>query len=261
MTQPNLQPLTGKVAIITGAGSGIGRACAELFVARGARVLLAGRREAPLAELTRALGDDKAAYLSVDVTKADDNERLFAEAQRRFGGCDIFVASAGAEGVSALIEDYPMDVFDELMAVNVRAVFLGLKCAIPAMRARGGGSIVIVSSIAGVKARNTHNSAYVASKHAEVGLMRTAALEGAPHRIRVNVVLPGPTDTEMVRRIEESRTPGAPERTRAVLLTQLPLKRYGTAEEVAEVIAFVASDAASIVTGAVFAADGGLSAS
>ena len=166
----------------------------------------------------------------------------------------------GSEGVAELIEDYPIDVFDEVMAVNVRGVFLGLKHAMATMRVRGGGSIVIVSSIAGIKARNTHNSAYVASKHAEVGLMRTAALEGAPHGIRVNVVLPGPTDTEMVRRIEESRSPGAPERTRATLLAQLPLKRYGTAQEVAQVIAFVASDAASITTGAVFAADGGLSA-
>ena len=185
---------------------------------------------------------------------------MFQEATHRFGGCDIFVASAGAEGVSELIEDYPIEVFDEVMAVNVRGVFLGLRCAMPVMRARGGGSIVIVSSIAGIKARNTHNSAYVASKHAEVGLMRTAALEGAPHGIRVNVVLPGPTDTEMLQRIEESRSPGAPERMRAKLLEQLPLKRYGSAEEVAQVIAFLASDAASVVTGAVYAADGGLSA-
>ena len=257
MTDP--RAFHGKVAIITGAGSGIGRASAVLFAEHGAQLLLAGRREAPLAELARLLGE-AAVYLSVDVTKQHDNERMFAEAQRKFGGCDIFVANAGSEGVSELIENYPMPVFDEVMSVNVRAVFLGLKCAMPIMRARGGGSIVIVSSIAGIKARNTHNSAYVAAKHAQVGLMRTAALEGAPHGIRVNVVLPGPTETEMVRRIEESRSPGAPERTRAALLAQLPLKRYGTAEEVAQVIAFVASDAASISTGAVFAADGGLSA-
>lgn len=252
--------LEGKVAIITGAGSGIGHACADLFAQQGSRLLLAGRREAPLQELTRALGESIASYVTVDVSEHADNQRMFDEATRRFGGFDIFIANAGLEGASELIEDYPMEVFDEVMAVNVRGVFLGLKYAMPMMRARGGGSIVIVSSIAGIKARNTHNSAYVASKHAQVGLMRTAALEGAPHGIRVNAVIPGPTQTEMVRRIEESRSPGAPERTRAAILAQLPLKRYGTAEEVAQVIAFVASDVASISTGGVFAADGGLSA-
>jgi NAD(P)-dependent dehydrogenase (short-subunit alcohol dehydrogenase family) len=255
-----LGTLEGKVAVITGAGSGIGRACAELFAAQGARLLLAGRRETPLQELTTSLSAAVASYVTVDVTRPEDNEKMFEAAVQRFGRCDIFVVSAGSEGASKTIEEYPMDIFDEVMAVNVRGVFLGLKYAMPVMRAQGGGSIVIVSSIAGIKARNTHNSAYVASKHAEVGLMRTAALEGAPHRIRVNAVLPGPTETEMVRRIEESRSPGAPEKTRAKILAQLPLGRYGTAEEVAQVIAFVASDAASISTGAVFAADGGLSA-
>jgi NAD(P)-dependent dehydrogenase (short-subunit alcohol dehydrogenase family) len=255
-----LATLEGKVAIITGAGSGIGLACAQLFARQGARVLLAGRREAALREAAHSIGEERTHVLTVDVTRQQDNESLFAEAAKHFGGCDIFVANAGFEGVSALIDDYPMDIFEEVMAVNVRGVFLGLKYAMPMMRARGGGSIVIVSSIAGIKARNTQNSAYVAAKHAQIGLMRTAALEGAAYGIRVNAVVPGPTDTEMVRRIEQTRTPGAPERTRAALLAQLPLKRYATAEEVAQIIAFVASDAASISTGAVFAADGGLSA-
>ena len=135
MTDP--RAFHGKVAIITGAGSGIGRASAVLFAEHGAQLLLAGPREAPLAELARLLGE-AAVYLSVDVTKQHDNERMFAEAQRKFGGCDIFVANAGSEGVSELIENYPMAVFDEVMSVNVRAVFLGLKCAMPIMRARGG---------------------------------------------------------------------------------------------------------------------------
>jgi NAD(P)-dependent dehydrogenase (short-subunit alcohol dehydrogenase family) len=146
------------------------------------------------------------------------------------------------------------------MAVNVRGVFLGLKYAIPAIRKRGKGSIVITSSIGGIKARGQGNSAYIASKHAEIGMMRTAAMECAPHNIRVNCVLPGPTDTRMIREIEEGRSPGAPEKAREMIVSGLPLKRYGTPEEIANLILFLASDDASICTGGVYLADGGLSA-
>jgi NAD(P)-dependent dehydrogenase (short-subunit alcohol dehydrogenase family) len=166
-------------------------ACAELFAQQGARLLLAGRREAPLRELTPALGESTARYVTADVSQQPDNQRMFDEAARRFGGFDIFIANTDSEGVSEPIEDYPLEMFDEVIAVNVRGVFVGLQYAMPALRTRGGGSIVIVSSIAGIKARNTQNSAYVASKHAQIGLMRTAALEGAPYGIRVNAVVPG----------------------------------------------------------------------
>jgi NAD(P)-dependent dehydrogenase (short-subunit alcohol dehydrogenase family) len=135
-----------------------------------------------------------------------------------------------------------------------------LKYAIPAIRKRGKGAIIITSSIGGIKARGQGNSAYITSKHAEIGLMRTATTECAPFNIRVNCVLPGPTDTRMIRSIEEGRSPGAPEKARAMILTGLPLKRYGTAEEVARLIVFLASDEASICTGGVYMADGGLSA-
>ena len=251
--------LNGKVAVITGAGSGIGRACAELFVQEGARVMLCGRREAALAELAGSLGDDHATYMMADVSQPVHNQRLFETTARRFGGIDIFLANAGVEGAAAPITEYPIEVFDEVMAVNVRGVFLGLKYALGALRPRGG-SIVITSSIGGIKARGLNNSAYITSKHAEIGLMRVAAVEGAPHNIRVNSVLPGPTDTRMIRSIEESRSPGAPDQARAAIEAGLPLKRYGTAAEVAQLILFLVSDEASICTGGVFMADGGLSA-
>src|SRR5260221_9296038 len=146
------------------------------------------------------------------------------------------------------------------MAVNVRGVFLGLKYAIPAIKKRGAGSIVITSSIGGIKARGQGNSAYITSKHAEIGLMRTASVECAPFNIRVNCVLPGPTETRMIRNIEEGRSPGAPEKARATILSGLPLKRYGTPAEVASVMLFLASDESSICTGGVYLADGGRSA-
>jgi NAD(P)-dependent dehydrogenase (short-subunit alcohol dehydrogenase family) len=142
----------------------------------------------------------------------------------------------------------------------VRGVFLGLKHAIPALKKRKGGSIIITSSIGGIKARGQGNSAYITSKHAEIGLMRTASVECAPFNIRVNCVLPGPTDTRMMHSIEEGRSPGAPEKARETILSGLPLKRYGTADEIASLMLFLVSDEASICTGGVYAADGGLSA-
>jgi NAD(P)-dependent dehydrogenase (short-subunit alcohol dehydrogenase family) len=249
-----------KVVVLTGAGSGIGLEAVKLFAKEGARLMLAGRNEAALKSAVQVAGVGNAAYAVTDVSKPEDNQRLMRTAEDKFGGVDVFIANAGVEGTTASIVDYPVDAFDQVMAVNVRGVFLGLKYAIPAIRKRGKGAIIITSSIGGIKARGQGNSAYITSKHAEIGLMRTATTECAPFNIRVNCVLPGPTDTRMIRSIEEGRSPGAPEKARAMILTGLPLKRYGTAEEVARLIVFLASEDASICTGGVYMADGGLSA-
>lgn len=223
-------------------------------------MMLAGRNEQALKDAVKLAGAANAQYVVTDVSKPKDNERLIEATEDAFGGVDVFLANAGVEGTAAPIVDYPVDVFDQVIAVNVRGVFLGLKYAMPAIRKRGGGSIVITSSIGGVKARGQGNSAYITSKHAEIGLMRTASVEGAPLNIRVNAVLPGPTETRMIRNIEEDRSPGAPEKAREMILAGLPLKRYGTPKEIANLMLFLASDEASICTGGVYLADGGLSA-
>ena len=252
--------LANKTVVLTGAGSGIGLAAVKLFAQEGAKLMLVGRNEAALASAVKAAGEGNAAYIVADVSKPEDNQRLIKAAEQKFGGIDAFVANAGVEGTTASIVDYPVDAFDQVMAVNVRGVFLGLKYAIPALKKRARGSIIITSSIGGIKARGQGNSAYIASKHAEIGLMRSASTECAPFNIRVNCVLPGPTDTRMIRNIEEGRSPGAPEKAREMIVAGLPLKRYGTAEEIANLMLFLASDESSICTGGVYMADGGLSA-
>jgi NAD(P)-dependent dehydrogenase (short-subunit alcohol dehydrogenase family) len=193
--------LTGKVAVITGGAGGIGAAAARLFTDEGARVLLVDRQEAALQGVVDSLGGVVASYAVADVTQPAEAQGYIQTALERYQGVDILLANAGIEGVLQPIIDYPVDVFDQVIAVNVRGVWLGLKHAIPAMRARGGGSIIITSSIAGIRGF-VGLSAYTTSKHAVIGLMRSAALECAPWGIRVNTVNPAPIETRMMRSLQ-----------------------------------------------------------
>jgi NAD(P)-dependent dehydrogenase (short-subunit alcohol dehydrogenase family) len=251
--------LDGKVAVITGGSGGIGIEAGRLFVREGARVLLVDLQEEPLQKAVQSINSAAVSYAVADVSQPEQVQAYVRTAVERYGGVDISLQNAGIEGVVQPITDYPLEMFDKVLAVNVRGVWLGLKYLMPEIRKRGGGSIIITSSVAGV--RGTPGiSAYVTSKHAVIGLMRTAAMEGAAHNIRVNTVNPAPIDTRMMRSLEEGFAPGAATHAKERIATTVPLRRYGTPEEVANVMLFLASEESRYCTGGVYMVDGGISA-
>ena len=257
--------LDGKVAVITGATGGIGRAASQLFAEEGAKVALVDLDEAALREVVQSIGEDKASYTVADVTQPDQTQAYIDAAVNRWGGIDVLLANAGIEGTLATIPDYPVDMFDRVMAVNVRGVWLGIKYVVPVMEGRGGGSIVITSSTAGIGG-TPEMSAYTTSKHAVIGIMRTAAMEGAPLGIRVNTVHPAPIETRMMRSIEEMRVAAMDDSAVTVEVAKqsfadrIPLQRYGDPREVAHMMLFLASDDSSFSTGGMYMVDGGRSA-
>ena len=234
--------LEGKAAIITGGTGGIGRVAGALFAAEGARVLLVDLDQTALQQVASSIGA-AASYAVADVTDPAQTEAYVATALERYGTVDLFLNNAGIEGDVAPITEYDLDTFDRVMAVNVRGAWLGLKYVMRAMRERGG-SIVITSSTAGLMG-TTGMSAYHTSKHAVIGLMRCAAMEGGPHGIRVNTVNPGPTETRMMRSIEDMRIPGRGEEIKHQLERRSLDGRYGEPEEVARMMLFLCSDEAA----------------
>lgn len=251
--------LNGKVVIVTGATGGIGAASAELFVQEGARVLLVDLKPEPLQALAQRLGD-KAAYVAADVAKAADTEKYVKEAVQRFGGVDVLFANAGIEGAVKPLTECSVEEFDRVLAVNVRGVWLGIKFAAPEIAKRGGGSVVITSSVAGLIGAKGLGP-YVTSKHALLGMARTAALELAAQGIRVNTVNPGPIENRMMRSIEQQANPSDPSVVKTGFQSMVALGRYGTNEEIARLALFLASDDSGYCTGSVFVADGGMTAS
>jgi NAD(P)-dependent dehydrogenase (short-subunit alcohol dehydrogenase family) len=247
--------LDGKVTIITGAARGIGAAAAKLFASEGAQLMLADVLHDPLAALATEIGEN-VAVCPTDVSDEEQVKNLVEQTISRFGKLDIVLLNAGIEGLLAPVTEYPTEVFDKVIAVNVRGVWLGLKHAMKAMQAHGG-SVVVTASTAGIRAV-PNMSAYIASKHAAIGLMRAAAIEGAAHNIRVNSVNPSPIDTPMMASIEQMH--GVAMRNDQPLAGSTPLKRYGKPEEVARMMLFLSADDSSFCTGGVYMVDGGVSA-
>lgn len=250
--------LEGKVAIVTGAAGGIGRATAARFVAEGARVVITDLDGDALAVAANEFGE-KVAWVAGDVADPSTAQQAVGTALAKFGGLHVLFANAGTEGlVAPLVEQQAAD-FERVLRINVLGVFNFLKHAAPAIARGGGGSIVITSSVAGVIG-SPGLGPYVASKHAVIGLMRTAASELAPLGIRVNTVNPGPIENRMMRSIEGQAAPDHGDVVKAGFTKQIPLGRYGTNEEIAAVALFLASDESSYCTGSIFLADGGFTA-
>lgn len=248
--------IEGKTAIITGGAGGIGTAAVKLFAEEGANVLAVDLDEEQLQRATQSAGSNRVSYCVADVTKSEDNQRMVDTAVERYGQVDIFLANAGIEGQVRGLLDYDEETFDRVMAVNVKGVWLGLRSVIPDMLKHGGGSIVITSSVAGLKG-GPSITPYVTSKHAVIGLMRSIAKEFARSNIRVNSVNPAPVETRMMRSLEAGMSPGNEDAAKQRIAGTIPLNRYADPREIAQVMLFLSSDDASFITGSVYTADGG----
>ncbi|MEO8541591.1 MAG: glucose 1-dehydrogenase [bacterium] len=248
----------GKVMVITGAAGGIGRATAERFAQEGARVVavdLPGTGLEETVALIEGAGSNALAVPS-DVSKSADVERYVAAAKDRFGGIDYFFNNAGIEGWVGPTTQYPEDIFDKVIAVNLKGVFLGIKHVVPVMLERGGGAIVNTASVAGLSGTPSI-FAYGASKHAVVGMTKSAALEFGPRGIRTNAICPSPIETRMMRSLERGINPDEPEQAHQSMAAGNPMGRYGEPSEVAAFVAFLCSTDASYLNGGIFPIDGG----
>ncbi len=252
--------LDGRVAVVTGAAGVIGTAALRLLAERGARIVAVDRGETELRAAIKDLpASAQALAVTADVTSEDAVAEYVRAAVEKFGTIDVFHNNAGIEGDVAPITKYPLASFRRVLDVNVVGVFLGLKHVLPVMLRQNKGSIINTASIAGLIG-SPDIAAYSASKHAVIGLTKSAALECASTGIRVNCVCPGLIDSRMLSAIIEGRNPGPTPVPNDRIVDRIPARRLGQAREVASVVAFLASDEASYVSGSAYSVDGGRTA-
>jgi len=248
--------VAGKVALVTGGGSGIGRASALTFAREGAKVVVADVAVEGGEETVRLIQQrgGEAIFVKTDVSRAAEVEALVARAVQTYGRLDCAHNNAGIEGAAATTIDYAEDAWERVIAINLKGVWLCMKYEIPHLLKQGGGAIVNTASTAGLVGYRG-GAAYVASKHGVVGLTKTAALEYTKAGVRVNAVCPGAIDTPMMGRITGHR----PQRAERMAASE-PVGRMGRPEEIAEAVVWLCSEAASFVTGHAMAVDGGITA-
>jgi NAD(P)-dependent dehydrogenase (short-subunit alcohol dehydrogenase family) len=252
--------LQNKVAIITGATGGIGFATAKNFIKQGAKVMLVDLNEAELKKSVAALESNFAKYCVADVCETEQVENYVAQTVKEFGGVDILFANAGIEGAAGALCDITEENFDRVLNVNVKGVWLAIKYAAPEIKKRKSGSILITSSVAGMRG-SANLGPYVTSKHALVGLMKVAATELGAFNIRVNTINPGPVDNRMMRSIEKQFSNEHPDAVKSEFIKKIPLGRYAQNEEVADLALFLASEQSRYSSGGLFTVDGGYTAS
>ncbi|MDE0056288.1 MAG: glucose 1-dehydrogenase [Gammaproteobacteria bacterium] len=257
MSSPQMDEWNGKVALVTGAASGIGRATASAFAERGVAVLVADIDEAGGEATVNSINEigGRGEFFPLDVASDAQVSAMVERCVERFGGLDYALNNAGIEGDGSVgLADLAEDEWDRIMAVNLKGVWLCMKHEIPHMSQRGGGAIVNSSSVAGLRGSRASNVAYSASKYGILGMTKTAALQQASQNIRINAICPGLIDTAMSRR--------ALQKTENVsqVASAIPLGRWGAAEDIARAVTWLCSEQASYITGAALPIDGGMSA-
>jgi NAD(P)-dependent dehydrogenase (short-subunit alcohol dehydrogenase family) len=247
-----------KVVVVTGGARGIGRAAALRFASEGAQLVvvdLPGPELDGCLEALTGMGA-KAIAVAADVTVRADVERYVAAACAEFGGIDCLFNNAGILGVVSPLVDYPEEMFDRVIAVNLKAIWMGMKLVAPTIIRHGGGAIVNTASVAGLRA-SPGLAAYTASKHAVIGLTRTGSVELGRQGVRVNAVCPAPIDNAMGQQLDSGFNPQDPGAAHEKFISRIPLGRYGKPEEVAALAVFLCSADASYINGGIYTVDGG----
>jgi len=246
--------MDGKHCIITGGAGSVGLASAKALAGAGATLMLVDRDAAALEQSADSIGAKDTLVAVADISNSSEVKAFVKQAVDAWGKIDVVFANAGISGTNAAVTDFPEDIFDAVLDVNVRGTFLTLKHSIPYIR--DGGSIVVTSSIMGVRTR-PGTVGYITSKHALIGMVRCVARELAGRNIRANIIAPGPLENEFQQTIEDRVSAAMGVNATEMLNNMIPLGRHGTAEEISRAVLFLASDQSSFTTGAVLMADGG----